>query len=449
MKRERATQQRPRQQRGKGQGEPRALPLPPFRLRALLVLLLLCAAAFVLYRKGRAAWALHSLAGKVASYSLCMVGPTGPGMLRAASGGWDAMLRRRLLAAWPEQMPFSACKALAGELSTLAPANVETHDMPAIAFGDYWGGLLPEGRDRDRHAAALSAFALPHEELSHLAERAWPILRDGYRSLLKASPSGHEAVHIAALPAASAGRGLPRFRGRFRKTQVTPNGWYLAVGTGANRSAYRSTDGGKSWTRVNAAHPDIRGSAGVCSTQSAAQTYRLGLERGGGKHVVVRSLVGGSERHSAPLAREEWEVVATACSGSAFVAGLRHRVTAHWSLRLCLFGQMCQRLPEPNWGSLRHGKATFDIARIEGTTLIVMTHGQLARVASSRDNGRTWTPFSTVFDSDAQPTLARGGAPNWLLTIGDQVLLYRATAAPEGVYPLLASSDHGASWFGP
>ena len=41
---------------------------------------------------------------------------------------------------------------------------------------------------------------------------------------------------------------------------------------------------------------------------------------------------------------------------------------------------------------------TLDIARVRGTTVLAITTKDVVRVTSSRDEGRTWTPFYVAFD---------------------------------------------------
>jgi len=87
-----------------------------------------------------------------------------------------------------------------------------------------------------------------------------------------------------------------------------------------------------------------------------------------------------------------------------------------------------------------------DVARIGGDTIIARTSGGVTRVVSSRDDGRTWTPWIVAFDSQSSQISAP--APFRLLVVADDLLLYSGTPAGER-YPLLVSSDHGASFHAP
>src|SRR5687767_7585259 len=59
-----------------------APPTPFIRIRTLLLLAVIGCAAWIGYPRAVAAWRLHEAATKVANYAVCMVGPTGPALLR-------------------------------------------------------------------------------------------------------------------------------------------------------------------------------------------------------------------------------------------------------------------------------------------------------------------------------------------------------------------------------
>jgi hypothetical protein len=86
------------------------------------------------------------------------------------------------------------------------------------------------------------------------------------------------------------------------------------------------------------------------------------------------------------------------------------------------------------------------VARVQGTTIVALAMGEVVRVASSRDGGSSWTPFSVAYDAGEA---SRGGrVPTELLAMGRRVLLYGTPRRAGDTYPLLYSDDQGASWHG-
>ena len=92
----------------------------------------------------------------------------------------------------------------------------------------------------------------------------------------------------------------------------------------------------------------------------------------------------------------------------------------------------------------------MDLARVRGTTIVALTMGGVVRVASSRDDGRTWTPFSVAFD-EAEHRELRTDVPiaGRLLVLGERVFLYGGGNKPQHTYPVLVSDDLGASFRAP
>jgi photosystem II stability/assembly factor-like uncharacterized protein len=105
-------------------------------------------------------------------------------------------------------------------------------------------------------------------------------------------------------------------------------------------------------------------------------------------------------------------------------------------------------MPLPTFGGLATPQYPLDIARVGGTTVLAVPTQGIVRVASSRDDGRTWTPFSVAHDPASQPHAAAAGAPERLLVVGTRVLLHGIPTAAGESYPLLFSDDQGASWRG-
>src|SRR5258706_11903095 len=113
-------------------------PAPPIRLRTVLLLGLLGAGGYALYPRAQAAWSLHSSASNLADYALCMVGPTGPTLLRDNFAAFKNLVRRRLIAADANERPFQDCAKLSRDLT--GSADVErAHRSTAWSFREYGG----------------------------------------------------------------------------------------------------------------------------------------------------------------------------------------------------------------------------------------------------------------------------------------------------------------------
>jgi hypothetical protein len=92
----------------------------------------------------------------------------------------------------------------------------------------------------------------------------------------------------------------------------------------------------------------------------------------------------------------------------------------------------------------------MDVARVSGVTVIALTNGDIVRVASSRDDGRTWTPLSVVYDAaEAGPEATGLPPPGRLLALGEHLLLYGGAQRRDQAYLVLGSEDQGASWRAP
>jgi hypothetical protein len=93
---------------------------------------------------------------------------------------------------------------------------------------------------------------------------------------------------------------------------------------------------------------------------------------------------------------------------------------------------------------------TLDIARVHGTTVLAVTTRDTVRVSSSRDEGRSWTPFYVAYDVSEHPEVrADVRVPSRLLTIDGRLFLYGAANRSTQSYSVLVSDDHGASFRSP
>src|SRR5688572_19274940 len=91
--------------------------LPPIRLRFVLLLGLLGLAMWQLYPRLQAAFRLHEVTVATADYGLCMVGPTGPTLLRDRPRDFERLVRRRLVASEAAERPFQRCAKLARKIT--------------------------------------------------------------------------------------------------------------------------------------------------------------------------------------------------------------------------------------------------------------------------------------------------------------------------------------------
>lgn len=408
---------------------------PPFRLRFVLLAALAYGVYALGYPRLSAAWKLHGQAAALADYGACMVGPTGPGLLRDHQlGAFEQLLRRRLVASPPADAPFERCAPLARTLTGSEPVE-SAHRAPAASFGEYG--------TREKAEHSLATLGVSSGGLAELSRAAWPFAR-GYALLVKPSLGAKEAPHPVAPPEAGVGRGLPSGRPLYRATRVDGTNVLLAAGTGANSETLRSTDGGATFRPVSSAR--VEGWAGRCSAGSSGRSFVIGAGDDGG--ATVASLEPGGEPRVTLLGRPTEEIVAIACDEQALVAAMRREGGRASVLRQCAFGYACAEMRGPAIGGA-NGAIEFpiDVARVQGTTIVALTTGNLVRVASSRDGGTSWTPFSVAFDA-GETTVRSGRLPTELLAIGKRVLLYAAPGRAGETYPLLYSDDQGASWHG-
>ena len=114
----------------------------------------------------------------------------------------------------------------------------------------------------------------------------------------------------------------------------------------------------------------------------------------------------------------------------------------------CPFAGRCTVMPGPRpEASPGLFEQTLDVARVHGTTVLAVTHRDIVRVTSSRDEGRTWTPFYVAFDAAEHPEVrADVRTPSRLLTVDNRVFLYGGANRSTQSYSVLISDDHGASF---
>jgi hypothetical protein len=427
-------------QLARAEAPPVALPRPPIRLRLVLALVLVASATMWLFPRAEAGWKLHALAVTFANYAQCMVGPTGPSLLRGNSEEFQRLVRRRLVSSPAGDRPFAKCAKDAGSI-TGSPESERAHQAQASEFQEY-------GLSGARGSAlGLSQIRITTLPLGELSERAWPFVREGYTRLLKPSLGASEAPHPVALPKPAVGRGLPSWRTHYRAVRRIRDEWWVAMGQGAHLSVHRSQDG-ITFRSAPARSTVVDAFAERCPAGESGKSFRVGLSADGNM-LSVSSLEPDGPTLASDLAPASLSVAAAACDERALVAALEgERAPGPAVLKLCPFAGRCGQMPMPRLSGVElPAHIPIDLARVRGTTLVAITTGEVVRVASSRDDGRTWTPFSVAFDQAEYPELRVDvRLPGRLLTLGERVILYGGAAKSQLTYPVLVSDDHGASF---
>ena len=415
-------------------------PAPPIRLRTVIVLAILGLGGWWGAPRANAAWALHSKATALADYALCMVGPTGPPLLRDNPAEFNKLVRRRVVAARADERPFEACAKPAFDVT--GSVEVErAHRATAWSFAEY-GSFDRDGKPT-RGSVNVASLRVTTRPVSDLAKQAWPFVRSGYTKLVRPSLKAREAVHPIELATPAVGRGLPAWRAWYRGVAKRGDAFVVAVGAGANLSAYQSEDGGKNFSLAPVSH--AAGFAGRCG--SGENGFRFSLSEDGANVQVVS---GGPDGDSAPvaLARAQAEVFASSCDQTTLVAALKVKGKSDVALRLCQHRGECAALELPAFpGVGLRPRYPLDILRVDGVTVVAVVMKGIVRVTSSRDDGRTWTPYIVAFDAAAHPKVRTDApVPGRLLALGKRVMLYGGGSKPAHTYPVLFSDDYGASW---
>lgn len=420
---------------------------PFIRIRHVLLLLLLGLAANWAYPRAQSAWRLHSLATQVADYGLCMVGPTGPALLRDNPDGFRALVRRRLVSSSPNETPFEKCAEGAQEVTGSAD-TLAVHRAPAGAFEEYGDfGVVAKASQH-----TLDELGVSIEPVAEASARAWPFVRGGYTRLVRPSRHAEEAVHPVAPPTPVLGSGLPNWRARYRAVLKTQKGFVVAFGQGANLSTYETLDRGINWKPVSSHHKRVSEFAERCPIDVDGRSFVFSLSDDLSS-ISVSSLGPDGPPFHATLGPADQGVVAAACDAEGLVAlvqsGAKNDEHARAKLWFCPFRRRCAAMPPPDPG-LGDLPLPADVARVSGTTVVAVTRQGIVRVASSRDGGRSWTPFSVAYDSGEQMPEAMGlPAPGRLLALDDRLVLYGGAQRPDQAYLVLASDDGGASWHTP
>ncbi len=408
-----------------------AFPQLPIRIRSILALGLLAWLLCSIVPRALAGYRVHSLATTVADYAVCMAGPTGPALFRDNPAEFSRLLHRRIVAAGPAERPFEKCGKQALEITGSADI-ARKHALSAASFAEY-GLSGTEG---------VSALAVTIEPLVNAARSAWPFVR-GYTALVKPSLGAFEAIHPVGLPRPAVGRGIPGWRSPYRSVKKAPDELLLAFGKGAHLSVHKSTDNGLTWRSASSATPDF---AERCTTGDG-RSFEVGLSTDHDVLEVTSTELDGTA-HATQLAPESSTVYALACDERALVALVRAQNAKLSELFACPFAGRCGLLAGPRNEALPGlYEQTLDIARVHGTTVLAVTTKDTVRVSSSRDEGRTWTPFYVAFDVAEHPEVrADVRVPSRLLAIDNRLFLYGGANRATQSYSVLISDDHGASF---
>ncbi len=413
---------------------------PVIRIRSVLLIVGLIGLALWMHPRALAAWQLHSAASALADYGLCMVGPTGPALLRDNPTEFKGLVRRRLVSAAANERPFADCAKPAKEIT--GSVEIErAHRAVAWSFVEYGGAASDRAAKGSRAEMRIDDLQVSTRPVAELSKKAWPFARGGYTKLIRPSLSAKEAVHPVELPKPSVGRGLPSWRAWYRATSVTDKSQLLAIGAGANLSVFRTSDGGLTW--FPAPLHTARSFAERCGAGERSYTFAVD-----GKNYVVHSHGPEGPPTAFALARAEAQILAAACDERAVVAAVSLEGSQEVTAFLCPHRAACTVLELPIFpGTGSHPRAPLDLARIDGVTVLAVPMHDVVRVASTRDDGRSWTPYSVAFDTQAHPeTRLDVAVPGRLLTLGKRVVLYGAAPKPSQTYPVLFSDDAGASW---
>jgi hypothetical protein len=413
-----------------------AFPQLPIRIRSVLALGIVAWLLSSLVPRALAGYRVHSLATTVADYAVCMAGPTGPALFRDNPAEFSRLVHRRIVAAGPAERPFERCAKHALQI-TGSPEIARKHELSASSFAEY--GL--SGLE------SASALAVTIEPLVSAAHSAWPFVR-GYTALVKPSLGAYEAIHPVGLPKPGVGRGIPGWRAPYRAVKKGPDALWLAFGKGAHLSLHKSTDNGLTWRPAANAMPSSD-FAERCLTGDG-RSFEVGLSADHDVLEVTSTELDGTA-HATQLAPQTSAVYALACDERALVALVHAQNEKATQIFGCPFGGRCTVLPGPRTDALPGlYDQTLDIARVHGTTVLAVTTRDTVRVSSSRDEGRTWTPFYVAYDVSEHPEVRVDvRVPSRLLTIEGRLFLYGAATRASQSYSVLISDDHGASFRSP
>jgi hypothetical protein len=411
----------------------------PIRLRYLMLLGLLGLSIQTLVPRALAYWQLHGVATELADYALCMVGPTGPTLLRERPSEFWRLVRRRLVASPPEARPFAGC-APAVAASADAEARRRFHQAKAQDFREY-----APFRATSNPSLSLGDLTVTTARVEALAKAASIFMRTPYAELVRPSRNARAVPHPVELPTPIDGRGLPSASIGHAQVRSFEGGYLLVGGNGADSSAYRSRDGGMSWSAVDVDSVQPRSTPGACSVGPSPASFKLAVS---GEQLSVESWLHSALETSFPLASADSRLLAFSCDNTAALAIVHEEGQSRPAFRICPHRARCRDVPPPlELRDAPRAEAVLSAARVRGVAVLSVAYQGVVRIFSSRNDGETWTPSVVAYDREEHQARDRVRAtPTQLLALDARVLLYAGADRAGQSYPVLASDDFGASW---
>ncbi len=389
--------------------------------------------------RARAAWRVHALGAALADYSLCMVGPTGPDLIRDDSAAFRQLVRRRLVTAAPDEAPFLRCAAAARQITDSTEVE-RSHAAHAQTYAEYGAPELGS----ERHT--LAELRVDSSYLLECTRAAWPFVRGGFARLVRPSLGAREAVHPVAPAHPSVGRGLPAGRGMPNNAWRSVESLLVSLGNNAGQSSYLSSDWGQTF-RLVARAPGAEERSGRCVGKDPRRGFVL--TSAGDGALLVSAFSDGRSGEAQTAVSSEHRLQAVACDDDALVLAARVDGSKDTRVVLCRFGRTCAPLVLPSITPFSPLRAdSFDVARVAGATVVAVESRGIVRVISTRDDGASWTPPNVAFDAAEQRLGTDVAAPTRLIAFGSRLLLYGAASKNSQSYPLLVSDDQGASFRG-
>jgi hypothetical protein len=404
----------------------------PLRLRWVLLGVALVLVVANLVPRARAAWQIYTVAPALAAYAQCMVGPTGPSLIQQDPAGFQELVRRRLVLSHAGNQPFARCRTSLQKLTDSARSD-QAHDAAVQSFVD-WGAT--EGVE-----FSLGDLEITTAGVASLHRRAWPFVRGNLSRLIKPGLGTYQAVHPTEQITPAQGLGLPTEQLLYRSVSGDAGRLVATWGSPTRSLRKESRDGGRTWRELASAPGDRPGRCYADGSQFSAELLR---DRGNGTW-VLRSFRQAFPVADSVVTTSERSPVVTACDAEHAVVLTRRQ--SELELWLCPFGRPCRSMPLPEIGPSQPLSAyPVDVVRVAGATVVSVSMRGLHRVASTRDDGATWTPLTLALEG-------RGKGPKpgeaRLLAFGSLVMLYVPAASGKGPYPALLSRDAGASWQAP
>lgn len=411
----------------------------PIRLRYLMLLGFLGLSLQAFVPRAIAYWQLHGAATELADYALCMAGPTGPALLRERPPEFWRLVRRRLVGSPPDARPFAGC-APAAEASAEGEARRRSHQAKAEDFREY-----AAFRATSNPSLSLDDLTVTTARVEALAKAASIFMRTPYAELVRPSRNARAVPHPVDLPTPMHGSGLPRAGVGHAQVRSLDGGYLLVAGNGVNTSAYRSGDGGLSWSVVDVGSHQLGATPGACTVGQSPASFKLAAS---GEQLRLESWLNAELETSFPLAPAESRLLAFSCDATAALAILHEEGQARPAIRLCPHRGRCKDLSLPvELREEARAEAILSAARARGVAVLSVAYQGVVRIFSSRNDGETWTPSVVAYDREEQQAQGRGVAtPTQLLALDARVLLYAGADRRGASYPVLASDDFGASW---